>query len=54
MPRPNGPQFKHLEDDGPYCADCSNDIEEVFEWNSQDRQDIPPAKRVPCKGCGAV
>lgn len=55
MPRPDGPQFRHLDDDdGPYCANCSNDIEEVFEWNSQDRQDIHPDKRVPCKGCGAI
>lgn len=45
---------EHTEDDGPYCNNCSDDIEEVFEWTGPDRQAIHPSKRVPCKGCGAV
>ncbi len=50
-----GPQFQNYdEDDGPYCSDCSDDMEEVMEWNSRDRQDVRPENRVPCKGCGAV
>jgi hypothetical protein len=60
MPTPNGPQFKFArgvaadEDEGPYCSNCSDDIEEVMDWNSDDRQRIHPAYRAPCKGCGAV
>lgn len=51
---------KHLsdqfdnEDDGPYCANCSDDIEEVMEWHSSDRERIRPENRIPCKGCGAI
>lgn len=42
------------DDEGPYCSNCSDDMEEVMEWNSRDRTDLKPEKRVPCKGCGAV
>lgn len=55
MPIPNGPQFqKHQEqadEDGPYCNNCTDDIEEAMDWN--DRESIHPANRVPCVGCGA-
>ena len=61
MPKPDGPQFKYAhgwdyegDDEGPYCSNCSNDMEEVMEWNSADRQAVHPLKRQPCKGCGAV
>ena len=42
------------DNEGPYCSNCSDDMEEVMEWNSRDRTDLKPEKRVPCKGCGAV
>lgn len=44
-----GPQFS--EEDGPYCADCSDDMEEALEWH--DRHTIHPKKRLTCKNCGA-
>lgn len=44
-----GPQFD--EDDGPYCSDCSDDMEEVMEWHA--REEIHPSKRLPCVSCGA-
>jgi hypothetical protein len=52
MPVPTGPQFQQQEDqEGPYCSNCSDDMEEVMEWH--DRENIHPSKRIPCVGCGA-
>ena len=41
------------DDEGPYCNNCSDDMEEVMEWHDRDKN-LHPAKRVPCKGCGAI
>ena len=46
--------FKHEEEDGPYCSNCTDDIEEVLEWNDPDRKRIHPLLRVPCVNCGAI
>lgn len=54
MPKPTGKQFQQEAEDGPYCNNCSDDFEEVMEWNSRDRQDVRPENRVPCVGCGAI
>lgn len=53
MPAPTGPQFQQFDEDedGPYCNNCTDDIEEAMDWN--DRESIHPANRVPCVGCGA-
>ena len=52
------PAISHTEafedHEGPFCPNCSDDIEEVMEWTGGDRQAVHPLKRVPCAGCGAV
>jgi hypothetical protein len=51
---PRGVDYEGDADDGPYCSNCSDDIDEVMEWNGADRQALHPNMRAACRGCGAV
>ncbi len=44
-------QMNEEDQDGPYCNNCTDDMEEAMDWH--DRENIHPSKRLPCVGCGA-